>query len=106
MKCNYIEYKKLTDLLFYGQPLTNEHLNYAIEKIRQYIINGGETKLMDKLGIGLKIVEQQGKIISKRLVWINGKRSGSELKRWEIENIGLFFQSSLSNTTKEKLGRM
>lgn len=44
MTCNYFEYKNMTDKLFYGVGLTDNHFNNVTEKIRQYIINESSYK--------------------------------------------------------------
>ena len=41
MKCNYIEYHRLTEQMFYGTAQTDSHLNQYTEILRQYLINGG-----------------------------------------------------------------
>lgn len=96
-KCNYFEYNKLVNSLFYGVVLTDEHLNNATEIIRLYIINGGAAQIMQDLGIGLRVVEKQfplmpelNTVISRRFIYINGERKGKELTINEIVNIGMF----------------
>lgn len=51
MKCNYIEYHRLTDQMFSGVAQTDTHLNQYTEILRQYLINGGAANTMLKLGI-------------------------------------------------------
>ena len=46
MTCNYFEYRDLTEKLFFGVALTQEHLNNATEEIRRYIVDGGAGDVM------------------------------------------------------------
>ena len=41
MTANYFEYREMTEKIFYGMPLTDNHLNHSTEKLRQYLVNGG-----------------------------------------------------------------
>ena len=41
MTCNYFEYRDMTEKLFFGTLLTQDHLNNATEEIRRYIVDGG-----------------------------------------------------------------
>lgn len=93
MTCNYHEYRELTDKLFYGVPLFGEHMNDAVETLRQYIVDGGAAYITDALHIGMMEVSKEdapGKVIKRRFVFIGGPRNGEELDIHEMENIGLF----------------
>ena len=92
MKGNYIEYKRLTDRLFYGVALTDKHMNDATEHIRRYLLNAGESALCDALGIGIMTHEINGELARKRFVFLNGENKGRELTIREIENIGFFLR--------------
>lgn len=99
MKCNYVEYMDLTEKLFYGVPLTDNQLNNAAEKIRQYIVNGGAGEVVKSLGIGFRIVEKQfqafpelNEVVKKRFVFIDGERKGEELTINEMRSIGMFLR--------------
>ena len=88
MKCNYFDYQNLTEQLFDGVALTEEHLNEATETIRQYLVSGGAAKRMEEFGIGIKTIERAGKEIRRRFVYLRGKDEGQELTIHEIKNIG------------------
>lgn len=95
MMCNYVEYQDLTDKLFYGIGLTDGHLNYATEKIRRYLINGGAGTIVKRLGIGIKVTTKQLLLsepqeIYRRFVWLNGNCKGKELDVWEIKKLVCF----------------
>lgn len=97
MTCNYFEYREMMDKLFYGVPLTDNHLNEATEIIRQYLVNGGAGNILKELGIGIRIVTKEyvllpPEIIWRRFVWIHGERKGEELDRNEIEGLGMFLK--------------
>lgn len=98
MTCNYFEYKNMTERLFYGVPLTNNHLNDATEQIRLYLTKGGAGDVMKKLGIGIRIKEKQyifpelNEIVERRFVFIDGENKGRELTIDEIVAIGLFLK--------------
>ena len=49
MKCNYIEYHKLTDQMFSGFAQTDLHLNKYPEIIRRYLIDAVAGNIMQKL---------------------------------------------------------
>lgn len=96
MKCNYIDYRKLTDELFYGVARTDRHMNNAAHRIHQYILNGGGAEIAAKLGIGIRQVAKSALLlpeeeVSYRFVYISGARKDKELDVHEIESIGLFF---------------
>ncbi len=98
MTCNCFGYKEITDKAFYGVPLTDEHLNNVTEEIRQYLVEGGAGELMQKMGIGIRIIETQfifpelNEVVKKRFVFISGENKGRELTRQEIEGIGMFLK--------------
>lgn len=97
MKCNYFEYRDMTDKLFYGVALTDKHLNVATEQIRRYIVDGGAGDVMQNLGIGIRITTKEGvllepEIVRRRFVWISGERKGEELTISEIQNLGMFLK--------------
>ena len=99
MKCNYVEYMDLTEKLFYGVPFTDNQLNNATEKIRQYLVNGGAGEVVRSLGIGFRIVEKQfqafpelNEVVKKRFVFVDGERKGEELNINEIRSIGMFLK--------------
>lgn len=97
MTCNYFEYRKMTDKMFYGVPLTDDHLNTITEQIRQYLVNGGAGSVMVALGIGFKITTKKevllpDEIVYRRFIWLDGERKGEELYRNEIESIGMFLK--------------
>lgn len=89
----------LTEKLFYGVPLTDNQLNNATEKIRQYLVNGGAGEVVKSLGIGFRIVEKQfqafpelNEVVKKRFVFVDGERKGEELTINEIRSIGMFLK--------------
>lgn len=99
MKCNYFEYMELTEKLFYGVALTDNQLNNAAEKIKQYLVDGGAGEVVKSLGIGFRIVEKQfnvfpelNEVIRKRFVFVEGERKGEELTINEIRSIGMFLK--------------
>ena len=97
MKCNYIEYHKLTDKMFYGVAQTDLHLNKYTEILRQYLVNDGAGDVMSKLGIGIRIVSRKigllpEEVITRRFIWLKGNRQGSLLNQAEIEAIGMFLR--------------
>lgn len=99
MTCNYFDYMKLVDELFFGVALTDEQLNNAAEKIRKYIVNGGAGKVVASLGVGFRIVEKQfqafpelNRVITKRFIFVDGERKGEELTINEIRSIGMFLK--------------
>lgn len=99
MTCNYFDYQDMTDKMFYGVALTDNHLNNATEQIVRYLVEGGAGNTVKALGIGIKIEERQhpmfpelNKVIKKRLVFIDGERKGEELTINEVQNIGMFLK--------------
>lgn len=95
MTCNYFDYMKLTDKLFYGVALTDEHLNNATEIIRQYLVNGGAYEIVESLGIGLYIYEvttPKYRMIKKRFVFTKDEVFCKELTTEEIRGIGHFLK--------------
>ena len=88
MSINYYRYHELTEKLFYGVPLTDEHLNEAHEQIAKYLADGGAKPITDALGlVFIERVYGDGKLITRRICY---KVSGRELTPVEIGNIGLF----------------
>lgn len=97
MNCNYFEYREMMNKMFYGVPLTDDHLNDATEQIRQYLVNGGAGNIIKALGIGIKIITKEvvlfpDEIVYRRFVWLDGERKGEELDKSEIESIGMFLK--------------
>lgn len=97
MTCNYFEYRKMMDEMFYGIALTDHHLNSVTERIRQYLINGGAGNVIKSLSIGIKTITKKAvllpdEVVYKRFVWLDGERKGEELHRNEIESIGMFLK--------------
>lgn len=97
MKCNKVEYNKLTDKLFYGVLLTENHLNNAMETIKNYLFEGGEGYILDYLGICYRTVErissenpEDNEVIKKCFVYIRGDHKGEELTFREVEKFGHF----------------
>ena len=95
MKCNYIEYHRLTDQMFSGVAQTDTHLNQYTEILRQYLINGGAANTMLKLGIGIQVTTKRfmllpKEVVMRRFIWLKGSRKGELLDRNEIEAIGMF----------------
>lgn len=79
MKCNYIEYHRLTDQMFYGIAQTDAHLNQYTEVLRQYLINGGAGDMMLKLGVGIQLTTKKvmllpEEVIMRRFIWLKGNR--------------------------------
>ena len=95
MTCNYFEYRRMTEDLFYGVPLTDSHLNDATEKLRQYLINGRAEYIGNKLGIGIRTISNGSQIIRHRFIFISGDNKGRELSIHEIEGIGYFLKYGL-----------
>lgn len=97
MSCDYFTYRDITEKLFYGVALTESHMNNATEIIRQYLVDGGAGKLVNTLGIGIKVTTKKCvllplEVIRRRFVWIKGERKGEELDINEIKNIGMFLK--------------
>lgn len=95
--CNRVEYDKLTDKLFYGVLLTENHLNNAMETIKNYLFEGGEGWVLNYLGICYRTVErifsenpEDNEVIKKCFVYIRGDRKGEELTHHAVEQIGNF----------------
>ncbi len=99
MTCNYFRFKEITDKAFYGVAQTDNHLNKATEEIRRYLVEGGAGELLQKMGIGIRVIEKQfifpelNEVVSKRFVFISGENKGRELTRQEIEGIGMFLKN-------------
>ena len=97
MSCNYFEYRDMMDNLFYGEALTDNHLNNTTEQIRQYLVNNGAGEILVALGIGIRVVTKEAllfpkEVIRRRFVWLSGNRKGCELDINEIKNIGMFLK--------------
>lgn len=97
MTCDYFEYRKMMDKMFYDVALTDSHLNNVTEQIRQYIVNGGAGNVLKALRIGIKVITKEAillpdEIVYRRFIWLDGERKGEELYRSEIENIGMFLK--------------
>lgn len=95
--CNYIEYQRMTNSLFFGVALTDKHMNEATEHIRRYFINGGALEIVNALGIGIKVTEKRGfnqppEIIEQRFIYLSGENAGRELTVNEICSIGMFLR--------------
>ena len=95
--CNYIEYQRMTNSLFFGVALTDKHMNEATEHIRLYFINGGALEIVNALGIGIKVVErprlnQPSEVIEQRFIYLSGENAGRELTVNEICSIGMFLR--------------
>ena len=93
--CNYAEYRKLVDQMFYGETQTNEHLNEYTEILRQYLVKGGAGDILCKMGIGIELTTRKlallpEEIVSKRFIWIASPRAGKLLDKVEVESIGMF----------------
>ena len=78
MKCNYIEYHRLTDQMFSGVAQTDTHLNQYTEILRQYLINGGAANTMLKLGIGIQVTTKRfmllpKEVVMRRFIWLKRK---------------------------------
>ena len=67
MTCNYFEYRDMTEKLFFGTLLTQEHLNNATEEIRRYIVDGGAGDVMLALGIGIKVITKDAVLLPKEM---------------------------------------
>ena len=100
MTCNYFDYIDMTDKMFYGVALTDNHLNNVTEQIRKYLVEGGAGDIVKALGIGIKIEEKQypmfpelNRVIKRRFVFIDGENKGRELTRHEIQGIGMFLKN-------------
>lgn len=95
MKCNYIEYHKLTDHMFYGVAQTDTYLNQYTEILRQYLINGGAGNIMAKLGVGIQLTTKRlvllsEEVVMRRFIWLKGNKKGKLLEKHEIEALGMF----------------
>ena len=84
---NYYAYHDMTERLFYGVALTDEHMNKATTKIAKYLNDGGANSIVDALGICIQERERNGKIYYRRMVY---RLTGEELSIKEICNLGLF----------------
>ena len=87
VRINHFEYRRMTEKLFFGITLTDEHMNTATEQIAKYLGSGGAQPIADALGICVMERERDGRVVWRRLVH---KRGAEELTVNEICNIGLF----------------
>ena len=102
MEANYEDYKNLVndlylDNLSHGYVLSDQRLNDATEKIRQYLVQNGAGQLLSNLGIGIKLVTKSAvllpdEIVSRNFVWTSGPRQGNVLSVDEIYGIGMFLK--------------
>ena len=94
MVYNCFGYTQLCNKLFFGVPLTDDHMNEATKQICSYILKAGGAKNMLKLGVGIRTrrLSESDKIIRQRLVYTKGSRAGQELQIHEIENLGHFLR--------------
>ena len=77
MKCNYIEYHRLTEQMFCGAAQTDSHLNQYTEILREYLINGGAGNIMQKLGVGMQLTTKKlmllpAEVVMRRFIWLKG----------------------------------
>ena len=86
-KINYYEYHDMTEKLFFGVTLTDEHMNTATKQIAKYLGSGGAQPIADALGICVMERVRGGRVVWRRLVH---KMGAEELTINEICNIGLF----------------
>lgn len=92
MTCDYFAYRDMTENMFFGVALTDQHMNNATENIRKYLVDGGATEVLNDLSIGLQIMKRQNEVLRRRFVYIAGNRKGEELTINEIMNIGMFLK--------------
>ena len=87
MTANYYRFHDLTDHLFYGVALTDEHMNEAALKVAEYLRDNGAADITEKLGLFLQEHVRDGKVWRRRICY---RLTGKELTPVEIGNIGLF----------------
>ena len=97
MTCNYFDYRDMTNKMFYGVGLADNHLNKVTEQIRQYLVNGGAGAIIKALNIGVRVITKKGlllpeEVVKCRFIWLDGERAGEELTITEIINIGVFLK--------------
>ena len=97
MKHAFIEYGKLTDKLFYGEALTDEHLNDAMEQIRQFLVNARADSICDALHIGFREHTRDGKVWKARFIWLDGEHKGEELTINELCGLRLILLDDETN---------
>ena len=90
VKITYYGWKKLTDELFYGVPLTREHMNYAVEVLRNYVKSSGRTDIFERIGVGIQAETVDGKLLRRDMVFLGGPLHGEALMVKEMELLGLF----------------
>lgn len=89
-KITYYGWQKLTNELFYGVPLTREHMNYAVETLRSYVQASGRTDIFNRIGVGIQTYSVGGKELRRDMVFIGGPLNGEALMVKEIELLALF----------------
>ena len=97
MTCNYIEYQRMTNSLFFGVALTEDHLNSAVNRIQSYLMDGGAIDTVNYLGIGVQTISKPKAprvytVVRRRFVYIGGENAGRELTVNEICAIGMFLR--------------
>ncbi len=92
MTANYVDYQKMMNKLFFGVALTEKHMNKATETIRKYLCDTGAADTVKRLGVGIELIERDGKLIKERFVYVSREAEGRELSVSEIINIGLFLR--------------
>lgn len=88
-KANYIEYMKLFNRLYYGVALTEERLSDNVLNIFTYLRDHGAGKLMNEIGISLRMTMVNCKPVKHEFIYSKGENAGKRLEINEIRNIGL-----------------
>ena len=89
-KITYYGWQKLTNELFYGVPLTREHMNYAVEVLRSYVLASGRVDIFDRIGVGIQTYSVGGELLRRDMVFVGGPLNGEALMVKEIELLALF----------------
>lgn len=84
---NYYEYHDMTEKMFFGVALTDEHLNNITLQIAKYISDGNAQPITDALGLCVIERKRDGRVWYRRICY---RLTGQELTPKEIMNIGLF----------------
>lgn len=99
MKANYFKYQEMTEELFYGVALTDEHLDRASKILWDYLIKNDAQAVLEHLKIGFQVTRRafalfpgMHEIIRQRMVFISGAHKGKELNTTEMKNIGMFLK--------------
>ena len=92
MTCNCCDYQKMIDKLFYGVALTDEHMNNAMNTIKNYLVNGEALKVLKSLSIGWKELYQGQKLIKQRFYFYGGNLQGRDLDIKHLEALGHFLR--------------